>query len=84
MRFEEPQPGDDRDVRMLDAEHLLEPIEDASADIPAGAPVVRDVRGRLWRIRPRPAKRVSSTALTLAVMTMGLFLALAYLIAAGS
>lgn len=54
---------DDRDLpepQPLDDEHVLEPVPE-EAGLEPGEPVVRDVQGRLWRVRRRPGSELALT-----------------------
>lgn len=54
MRSAEP-PEDPRSLP-LDDGHVLEPIDDMRLADPATEPVVRDVHGKLWRVRRNERK----------------------------
>ena len=46
--------SDDPDAQPLDLSDVLEPVDaDAEAPLLGADPIVRDVRGRVWRVRRR-------------------------------
>jgi hypothetical protein len=58
------------DRRWLDADHYLEPVDPERVDVDPGQAVVRDARGRLWRLRRRPPSLLVSLALILAFLVL--------------
>lgn len=69
----------------LDDWHALEPVTDSNDGLPLGLPpcapaIVRDVQGRLWRVRPRPLPRLDLAGVlpALVVALVAVVLAVAY------
>jgi hypothetical protein len=51
-----------------DEDYVLEPVEDFTKAMASGEPIVRDVRGRLWRARRRPSHQLGRAALLCAAL----------------
>lgn len=66
MRSAEP-PEDPRSLP-LDDEHILEPIDRMPVADPAAEPVVRDVHGRLWRVRRNERKPIPIAGMVAAIV----------------
>jgi hypothetical protein len=63
----------------LDSEHVLEPVDGPPLLGPLGRePLVRDVRGRMWRVRWRPQflDGLAGPAVVIAVVVLALLIAL--------
>lgn len=62
MTEHDPSP-DPPETTWLDDEHTLEPVDPRDPDPDfEPAPVVRDARGRLWKVRRRPRWFISPLA----------------------
>jgi len=48
-------PSDPDEPTWLDAEHMIEPLDSADLEPLANDPIVVDAKGRIWRVRYRPA-----------------------------
>ena len=77
LPFEDDQPAS----APLDPDHVLEPIAAAAGEPWLGEPMVRDVRGRLWRVRRRAPSReltmlVAVSALVTALLLLWLLIAI--------
>lgn len=46
-----PHPSSDLTDEPLDDEHVLEPVTGDAIGLPGTDPLVRDLRGRVWRVR---------------------------------
>ena len=69
-----PEPSSDPDPEespWLDEDHYLEPVR-ADGPVDPHAPVLKDARGRLWRVRRRPP----SWSAILGVLAVAIALAL--------
>lgn len=68
MTESDAEPPGDR--RWLDDEHYLEPLDHHGLGVNPGEAIVRDARGRLWRLRRRPPSLAFSLALILAFIIL--------------